>query len=39
MIVMGPPSCRERIAGALRGIPGGSVFSAVPENDGARLEV
>jgi len=39
MIVMGPPSCRDRIAGALRGVPGGSVFSAVPENDGARLEV
>lgn len=39
MIFMGPPSARERIAGALRAVPGGSVFSAVPENEGARPEV
>jgi D-glycero-alpha-D-manno-heptose-7-phosphate kinase len=39
MVVLGPPSARERIAGALRGVAGGSVFPAEPENDGVRWEV
>ena len=39
MIVLGPPSARERISGALRGVPGGSVFAAEPESDGVRWEV
>ena len=39
MIVLGPPGARERITGALRGVEGGAVFSASPENAGARLEV
>jgi len=39
MIVLGPPGARERIAGALRGVAGGTVFSAAPDDAGARLEV
>ena len=39
MIVLGPAAGREKIAGALRGIPGGAVFAADPENEGARIEV
>lgn len=38
MVILGPPSARERIAGALKGIPGGSVFSAAPDNEGVRVE-
>lgn len=39
MVVLGPASARERIRGALRGVPGGSVFAAEPDPEGARVEV
>jgi len=39
MVILGPPEARERIAGVLRGIPGGSVFSAAPDNEGVRVEL
>jgi len=39
MVVLGPASARERIDGALRAVPGGSVFAAAPDAEGARVEV
>ncbi|HET7453467.1 MAG TPA: hypothetical protein VFL12_12035 [Thermoanaerobaculia bacterium] len=39
MAVLGPPSARERIVEALRELPGGALFAAAPDGDGARIEV
>ena len=39
MAVLGPEAARERIAEALRTIPGGALFAATPDPDGARAEL
>jgi D-glycero-alpha-D-manno-heptose-7-phosphate kinase len=39
MVVLGPAERRDRIAGALGAIPGGAIFPAVPEDEGARVEL
>ena len=39
MAVLGPAAARERIASALRAIPGGALFDASPDGEGARIEV
>jgi hypothetical protein len=39
MAVLGPPSVRERIVEALGELPGGALFAAAPDGDGARIEV
>ena len=39
MIVLGPETARERIARALGEIPGGALFAASPDLQGARVEL
>jgi D-glycero-alpha-D-manno-heptose-7-phosphate kinase len=39
MVVLGPDAARERIVAALRSIPGGAIFPASPELQGARAEL
>ena len=39
MVVLGPAPARERIAAALGDVPGGALFAAGPDGEGARIEV